>query len=214
MTNRRERALRAAFVLAGALTLGACGSARYPARYILNFEPSPQATAPRASIGTLAVRDLRCPDYLCEGRIVYRPTPAEVAYYEFHRWAASPRAMIAEHLAARVRARSIFANVAGDESRSPSDFVLSGTIERLEEVDEGRQIAAVCTISAQLFDTRKGSVVWSRTATERVGVGQRDVAGVVNALTTAVRTSVDSLVADMERELEGTAAPAVERVTK
>ena len=91
MTNRRERTLRAAFVLAGALTLGACGSPRYPARYVLNFEPSPQAAAPRGSIGTLAVRDLRCPDYLCEGRIVYRPTSDEVAYYEFHRWAASPR---------------------------------------------------------------------------------------------------------------------------
>ena len=50
--------------------------------------------------------------------------------------------------------------------------------------------------------------------TERVGVGQRDVPGVVNALTTAVRTNVDQLVADMERELEGSAAPAVERVTK
>ena len=70
MTNRRERALRASFALAGALTLGACGSARYPTHYVLNFEPSPQATAPRGSIGTLAVRDLRCPDYLCESRIV------------------------------------------------------------------------------------------------------------------------------------------------
>jgi hypothetical protein len=37
---------------------------------------------------------------------------------------------------------------------------------------------------------------------------------VVNALTTAVRINVGQLVADMERELEGSAAPAVERVTK
>ena len=122
--------------------------------------------------------------------------------------------MIAQHLAARIRTRSLFSSVSSAESRSPSDFVLSGTIERLEEVDEGRQIAAVSTISAQLFDTRRGSVVWSRTATERVGVGQRDVPGVVKALTTAVRTNVDQLVADMERELEGSAAAAVERVTK
>ena len=54
----------------------------------------------------------------------------------------------------------------------------------------------------------------SRTATERVGVGQRDVPGLVNALTTPVRTNVDQLVADMERGLEGSAAPAVERGTK
>ena len=38
-----------------------------------------------------------------------------------------------------------------------TDFVLSGTLERLEEVDDARQVAAVCTISAQLVDTRTRS---------------------------------------------------------
>jgi hypothetical protein len=50
-------------------------------------------------------------------------------------------------------------------------------------------------------------VVWSRTATERVPVEQRDVAGVVNALTTAVRGTVDRLIADMEIELGSGTAP-------
>jgi hypothetical protein len=42
--------------------------------------------------------------------------------------------------------------------------------------------------------------MWSRTATERVGVDQRDVAGVVNGLTMAVRRTVD-LVASLQPEL-------------
>ena len=162
MTNRRKRALRAAFALVGALAISACGSARYPAYYTLHFEPSTQAPASERGIGTLAIKELRCPDYLCEGRIVYRPTPAEVGFYQYHRWAVSPRAMIAQYLAERVRARSLFVSVSGDESRMATDFVLSGTLERLEEVDEARQVAAVCTISAQLVDTRTGAVVWSR----------------------------------------------------
>ena len=72
---------------------------------------------------------------------------------------------------------------------------------RLEEVDEARQVAAVCTISAQLVETRTRAVVWSRLATERVSVERRDVAGVVNGLATAVRATVDRLVTDMELEL-------------
>jgi ABC-type uncharacterized transport system auxiliary subunit len=83
-----------------------------------------------------------------------------------------------------------------------TDFVLSGTLERLEEVDDARQVGAVCSISAQLVDTRTGAVVWSRMATERVSVEQRDVAGVVDSLATAVRATVDRLVNDMELELE------------
>jgi ABC-type uncharacterized transport system auxiliary subunit len=207
MTNRREGALRAAFALIGALAIGGCGSARYPAHYILNFEPTAQAPAPERGIGTLAIKELRCPDYLCDGRIVYRPTPAEVGFYQYHRWAVSPRAMIAQYLAERVRARSLFVSVSGDESRMATDFVLSGTLERLEEVDEARQVAAVCSISAQLVDTRTRAVVWSRVATEQVPVEQRDVPGVVNGLTTAVRATVDRLVTDMALELGRGAAP-------
>jgi ABC-type uncharacterized transport system auxiliary subunit len=109
--------------------------------------------------------------------------------------------MIAQYLAEDVRARSLFVGVSGDESRMATDFVLSGTLERLEEVDEARQVAAVCSISAQLVDTRTRAVVWSRMASERVPVEQRDVAGVVNGLAAAARATVDRLITDMELEL-------------
>jgi ABC-type uncharacterized transport system auxiliary subunit len=182
------------------LVISACGSARYPAYYALRFEPLTQAPASQRGVGTLAIKELSCPDYLCEGRIVYRSTPAEVGFYQYHRWASNPRAMIAQYLAERVRARSLFVSVADDESRMATDFVLSGTLERLEEADDGGQVAAVCTISAQLR-TRAGVVVWSGTAAEHVPVQQRDMAGVVNGLATAVRATVDRLVTDMELEL-------------
>ena len=202
MTNRRKKgALGPALALMGALALGGCGSARYPAHYMLNFEPSAQAAAPERGIGTLLIQDLRCPDYLCEGRIVYRPTPAEVGFYQYHRWAVSPGTMIAQYLTDRVRARSLFVSVGGNGSRTATDFVLSGTLERLEEVDEAHQVTAVCSISAQLVDTRTRAVVWSRTATERVPVEQREVPGVVNGLAIAARATVDRLVTDMGLEV-------------
>jgi ABC-type uncharacterized transport system auxiliary subunit len=209
MTDKWQRARRIVFAVVVASAITGCGSARYPAHYILNFEPSARASTPGRGTGTLAVRELRCPDYLCEGRIVYRATPSQVGFYQYHRWAVSPGAMIADYLAERIRARALFASVSGDESHVTSDFVLNGAIERLEEVDERRGVATVCTISAQLLDTRTGSVVWSGTTTERVAVERRDVAGVVNGLTTAVRTSVDRLVTEMERELERNAATPI-----
>jgi ABC-type uncharacterized transport system auxiliary subunit len=207
MTTTRKGAVRAAFALVGTLAIGGCGATRYPAHYVLTFEPSSSQAAPaQRTTGTLAIRELRCPDYLCEGRIVYRPTPAEVDFYQYHRWAVSPRAMIAQHLAERVRASALFARVFDDQSRVATDFVLTGSIERFEEVDEGRSVTAVCTISAQLIESRTGILVWSRTATERVGVDQRDVTGVVNGLTMAVRRTVDDLVASLQPELARVAA--------
>jgi hypothetical protein len=58
-----------------------------------------------------------------------------------------------------------------------------------------------------LVASRTGAVVWGGTATERVAVEQRDVAGVVNGLATAVRATVDRLVTDMELELGRGTAP-------
>ena len=65
MTNCRERAMRAALALIGAVAISACGSARYPAYYALQFEPSTQSPASERDIWSLAIEEWRCPDYLC-----------------------------------------------------------------------------------------------------------------------------------------------------
>ena len=159
-------------VLAGALILAGCGSVRYPTSYVLNFPPPPRSAPSAASLGPVTIRELRCPEYLCEGRIVYRPSPEEVGFYEYHRWAMNPRQAITEYVEDGLRARSLFQSVTVRERSSETAYVLSGNIERLEEVDEGRDVRAVCTISAQLLDTRTGSVVWNETASETVAGGE------------------------------------------
>ena len=194
--------MRLAAAVVATLVLAGCGSVRYPTSYLLNLPaPAPQAAPPQAPLGPVAVREFRCPDYLCEGRIVYRPTPEEVGFYEYHRWAASPRQAITQSMADALRARSLFKSVAVHERGIEAAYVLTGNIERLEEVDEGRDVRAVCTISAQLLDARTGSVVWNHTASEAVPVQTRNVAGVVVSLSAAARTVIDRLVASVAKEL-------------
>ena len=161
----------------GALVLAGCGSVRYPTSYVLNFPPpAPQAAPSNGALGPVAIREFRCPEYLCEGRIVYRPSPEEVGFYEYHRWAMNPRQAITQYVEDGLRAQSLFKSVAVHERGSEAAYVLSGNIERLEEVDQGRDVRVVCTISAQLLDTRTRSVVWSHTASETVQVEKRDIA--------------------------------------
>ena len=96
---------------------------------------------------------------------------------------------------------SIFKSVSVYERGIEAAYVLTGNIERLEEVDQGGDVRAVCTISTQLKDARTGLLVWSHTASETVRVQQRDVAGVVSSLSAAARTAVDRLVASLKTEL-------------
>jgi ABC-type uncharacterized transport system auxiliary subunit len=191
----------------GAFVLAGCGSVRYPTNYVLNFPPPvPHAAPSNGALGAVTVREFRCPEYLCEGRIVYRSSPEEIGFYEYHRWAADPRRAITQYVEDALRAQSLFKSVASQERGSEAAYLLSGNIERLEEVDEGREVRAVCTISAQLQDTRTRSVVWTNTASETVRVEKRDMRGIVSSLSAAAHTAADRLLKSMAEELPASVA--------
>jgi uncharacterized lipoprotein YmbA len=196
-------------VFMGALVLAGCGSVRYPTSHVLNFPPPVrQPTPSNGALGPVAIREFRCPEYLCEGRIAYRASPEEVGFYEYHRWAINPRQAITQYVEDVLRVQSLFKSVAVHERGSEAAYVLSGNIERFEEVDQGRDVRTICTISAQLLDTRTRSIVWSHTASETVQVEKRDMAGVVSSLSAAARMAADRLLKSMPEELQATLASA------
>jgi ABC-type uncharacterized transport system auxiliary subunit len=191
--------------LAGTLALAACGPARYPKSYVLSFPTSTPPVSPLLQArGPVVVRDFQCPEYLCEGRIVYRPSAQEVGYYEFHRWATNPRQMITQYVAYAIQTTALFKAVALDEVGIQPAYLLTGNIQRLEELDQGGDVRAVCTISTQLINAETKSVVWHHTATETVPVQSRNIPGIVSSLSTAARMTVDDLVKSLQETLAST----------
>ena len=194
--------LRLSTVILPLLTFAGCGHVRYPTNYVLNFPPPPPSfAAPRDMRGALAIQEFQCPQYLCEGRIVYRSSPEEIGFYELHRWAMNPRDMITQSVADSIRSEALFESVSLKGTGVEPAYVLRGTIERLEEVDEGSDVRVVCTISAQLLDTHTKSVIWTHTESQTVAVEDRNVAGVVSSLSTAARMAVDNLVKSLAETL-------------
>jgi uncharacterized lipoprotein YmbA len=195
-----------AAVVTAAMMLAGCGAVRYPASYLLELQPTtPPAQSPPGALGPLVVREFQCPDYLCDGRIVYRPAPSQVDFYEYHRWAMSPRQMISQSVAASIRARGLFTSVTLRDGATNPAYLLTGVIARLEEVDSGRDVHAVCVLSLQLADARTKSIIWTGSESATIAVAERDVVGVVRSLTNATRSVVDALVASMEKQLLSTA---------
>jgi ABC-type uncharacterized transport system auxiliary subunit len=188
-------------VAAAALMAAACGGIRYPQQYLLDLQPPDPAVSAQRAPGPLVIREFQCPEYLCDGRIVYRPTPNEVGYYEYHRWAMSPRQMITESIAAGIQARRLFTTIRIADGEMDPAFRLTGRIERFEELDRGNDVHVLCVLSAQLVDERTRTILWNDSQSATVPVAERNVAGVVSSLTTATRAAVDGLVASLEKEL-------------
>src|SRR5678815_5572200 len=94
-----------AMILAIVTALTGCGGKlRYPAYYTRNLPDPPDPTAAQGVRTSIAVREFQSPGYLRQGPIVYRTTPEEVGFYEYHRWAVDPRTLVTSAVVDHLRA--------------------------------------------------------------------------------------------------------------
>ena len=186
-----------------ALVMAGCGGKiLYPHYYTLDLPPAPKSTAtdPRLP-ATLAVRPFGTPAYLRQGRIVYRQAPAEIAFYEYHRWAAEPASMVTSCMIEALRSSRLFSFVKPYDGQGQQDYLMSGRIEQLEEIDSAEGVRVVARLSAELLDLRTGAMVWAGEAGEASKVETRNVNSVVQEMSHAVQKSIDKLVASLNQQI-------------
>jgi len=208
MTTKR---LMTAYLIATALLMTGCaGKVRYPDYYTLAIAPTQTAALKDAAqqSSTVAVRPFSTPAYLRQGRIVYRPTPQEVGFYDYHRWASDPGTVVTTGVIDSLRSANLFSVVEPYAGQEHPDYLLSGRLERLDEVDYKSGVQVEVKLSAQLINVRTGAALWAGAVTRTSEVSTRDVNSVVVAMSHAVQGSIDQLVADMEKQLPDTAVAA------
>jgi ABC-type uncharacterized transport system auxiliary subunit len=170
------------------------GKTRFPTYYTLQVPPAadpPAAEEPRASV---AVHEFRCPAYLRQGAIVYRPTPEKVGFYNYQRWAVDPREFVANTVVDRLRASGRFSMVKFYDGHSDVDLLLSGRLDKLEEVDYDGDVRVEVALSAQMMDLRSGKTVWASDASEAAEVGKRTVPAVVAGMDEAMDRAIQKLL--------------------
>ena len=150
---------------------------------------------------TLAVRRFETPPYLRQGRIVYRQGPAEIGFYDYHRWAADPAETVTTAVIDSLRSSRLFAFVKRYDSQGQQDYLLVGRLERLDEIDYGGSVRVEARLSAELTSLRSGATVWTGDADETVGVDTRNVNSVVAEMSHTVRKSIDRLVASLNQQI-------------
>ncbi len=186
------------FMFAGLLT--GCGSVREPATkyYKLEIPPAPAPAGPSAPV-PLRVEPFRANNLVRQDRIVYRPSPVEVGFYEYHRWAEPPNDTVTKALADQLRGRHVFQSVEISDGGERRDYVLRGSIEQLQEVDYKGAVKVQVSISAELEDPVRREKIWSNTASSECLVNKSDVQAVVAAMGQASQQSIARLVTDVAK---------------
>jgi ABC-type uncharacterized transport system auxiliary subunit len=197
----RRRLIQSALVYIFLMT-GCGGKIHYPHYYALEIPPAPKAPETGMRLpATVAVRRFETPSYLRQGRIIYRQSPMELGFYEYHRWADDPAVMVTSGVIDALRASQLFSFVKPYDSQGRQDYLMSGRLEQLEEIDSAEAVRVAARLSAELFDLRTGAVVWTGERGETLRVESRNVDSVVAEMSHAVHKSIDGLVTNLSQEL-------------
>ena len=180
--------------------LAGCGSVDGPATkyYRLDIPPAPTPTGPSAPV-PLRIEPFRATTLLRQDRILYRPSPGEVGFYEYHRWAEPPNDTVTKALADQLMRGRVFQSVEISDGGEKADYVLRGSIDRLQEVDYMGAVKVQVSISAALEDPVRRQQLWSSTATSECVVAKSDVRAVVAAMGQASQQSIGRLVTDIAK---------------
>ena len=182
-------------VVAALIILAGCGGAvKYPNYYTLHVPPPPDPPAPESLHATLAIREFRSPVYLRQGAIVYRTSPDQIGFYNYHRWAVDPREFLTNAVADHLRASGNFSQVKVYDGRPGVDYVLSGRLEELDEIDYDGGVKVQVAISAQMVSLATGATIWTNSVTEVGTVSQRDVPAVVSAMNSTMARAIEQLL--------------------
>jgi ABC-type uncharacterized transport system auxiliary subunit len=178
-----SRAAAAAIV---ALLLWGCATAPTDRYYSLDLSPKPVELERNDLI--LKVRTLESAEIYRQTRIVRRPGPNEVTYYDLHRWAAPLEQLVTEGIIEVFRARSSYGQVLPITAPTPADHYLDGEILAFEErIDPSGQVAVV-RLRLRLTDAKSGELL-----------GEEVVASECPASERAVRVTVAGLSHCLEK---------------
>jgi ABC-type uncharacterized transport system auxiliary subunit len=132
----RDRYITTVLALFSLIILAGCsGKMRYPSYYTLNLPAPPDPPAPGNVKATAAIREFSAPAYLRRGAIVFKTSLESIGFYSYHRWAVDPCEFVTDSMRDRLSATGLFAQVKRYDGRPDAEYLVSGRLEKLEEID-------------------------------------------------------------------------------
>jgi ABC-type uncharacterized transport system auxiliary subunit len=191
----RRTVTKIVFCVAALVILSGCGGrAKYPNYYTLNLPAPPDPPAGEKAHAILAIREFRAPTYLRQGAIVYKTSPEQIGFYAYDRWATDPRDFVTNAVIERLRASGTFARVQAYDGSRDVNYVLTGRLDQLDEIDYQGSVKVQVAMSAEMTSIATGATVWSNAVSEIGDVNQRDVPAVVSEMNRTMERAINKLL--------------------
>ena len=187
-------------------SLTGCG-AKIPPTHYYTFAPhaesmaqQPAAASVPAMLG-LAAFDANAPYQ--QDKIVFRTSPYEVNFYEYHKWLRPPTDIVTETVRQQIAAARLFRAVQDDDART--DYLLRGRILMFDQwYIEQRSSEIRIEIRYQLQEAEDERTIWTETIATKATTPSLDILGTIQAFETALQQNIRQAITGMEHALAHT----------
>ncbi len=180
-------------VLVAALLAGCGGTIPESRYYLLDYVTEDAAAGAQPLELSLGVDLFAARPLFRDRRLAYRVSQYEVAYYPYRFWAADPGELVSAQLADQLRRRRVATVVVEQPFDVRPDWILSGRIQRFEEVDRGEHWFAVIEMTLRLEDVAARRVLNEQVLQREVATDQRTPEAVAAAMSVAVQEIGDAI---------------------
>lgn len=163
--------------------------------YMLTLTTTPEA-ATQAAQATLVVRPFSANEPYNQERLVYRTSPYQLDFYDYHRWAALPAEQVADWTRRYLRGAALFASVYPTGEGS-ADFALGGRIRQFDEIDNEQSWDATLSMDFWLMGVDQRRPLWSQSYAATQQTAKRNPAAVAEAMSRNLEIILGRLVADL-----------------
>jgi len=211
LSMKKSLAMTLVVVSTLAVLAGCAGKVGHTNYYTLNLPAPPDPPASEDAHTSVAIREFRAPAYLKQGAIVYKPAPEQIGFYAYHRWATDPCQFVTDSIIARLGATGTFSHVKHYDGQPDVDYLVSGRLEKLEEIDYEGGVRVEVAVSAQMTKLDTGTIVWSKAVSEVGEVKQHDVPAVVSEMSHTMELAIEKLLTPVPGTLHAVSTAAANR---
>ncbi|MGH8475305.1 MAG: ABC-type transport auxiliary lipoprotein family protein [Methylococcales bacterium] len=184
-------------------TISACQSGPKPRQsyYQLAPEIRQQSPDPKAC-GTILVSRVESRGFAGGRAIVFRESAdsLEVQRYHYHFWSQSPDSMIQEGITLSLRATGLFRYVITPAERAQADWIVSGTLLRLEHFPNAAPANIVLEVELGVVAAKTHETIFLKRYLENGSATNNSVNDAVLALNHALERMLANIQYDMTKK--------------
>lgn len=183
-------------MLVWSISLTACGVTRSRPEvhhYTLTL------AVPNTSVGqqvSLVVRPIGARDPYDQERLVYRSSAYAFDLYNYHRWASPPGEQVTTWTRRYLRGSGLFTQVFPN-SDATADFVLDGTVQQFEEIDQEKTWEAAISVDFWLLRTGERTPIWFKSYSATQQAEKRTPEAIAAAMSRGLENILGQLATDL-----------------